>query len=212
MIGLYSEADRERVAEVPKIAPDEPYRSPWRRDIARLIHCPSFRRLQGKMQVFPGADSDFFRNRLTHTLEVAQIAKSIAIKLNATNEHFAEADNKINPDLVEFAALAHDLGHPPFGHNGENALDELMNDFGGFEGNAQTLHILAKVEKKEVLSKIDEEFVPIALDGSDLRCGLNLTYRSLASVLKYDKCIPTRKLDRSVSCFSGLNIQPLRVD
>lgn len=198
MISLYSESDAERVAGIVK--PNvEPYRSPWRRDIARLIHCPAFRRLQGKTQVFPGGDSDFFRNRLTHSLEVAQIAKSIAIKLNATNELFAEENQKLEPDLVEFAALAHDLGHPPFGHNGEDALDAQMADYGGFEGNAQTLHILARVEKKEVSQKVEEEFLPIADDSSDLRCGLNLTYRSLAAVLKYDNRIPMRKLDRTAN-------------
>ena len=104
MIPLYAESDGERSAGIAK--PNvEPYRSPWRRDTARLIHCPAFRRLQGKTQVFPGGDSDFFRNRLTHSLEVAQIAKSIAIKLNATNELFAEENQKLEPDLVEFAAL-----------------------------------------------------------------------------------------------------------
>ena len=196
MIPLYSQADAERVADVGK-SDVEPYRSPWRRDIARLIHCPAFRRLQGKTQVFPGGNSDFFRNRLTHSLEVAQIAKSIAIKLNATHELFAEDNQKLQPEIVEFAALAHDLGHPPFGHNGEEALDNQMADYGGFEGNAQTLHILARVEKKEVSKKLEDEFMPIADDGSDLRRGLNLTYRSLAAVLKYDNCIPTRKLDRA---------------
>jgi dGTPase len=191
---LYRNEDYSRVAEVFKGDKSEPFRSPFRRDIARLIHSPSFRRLQGKTQVFPGNDSDFFRNRLTHSLEVAQIAKSLAIRLNATNEHFRK--NKIDPDLTEFAALAHDLGHPPFGHNGEEALDELMCDHGGFEGNAQTLHILAKTEKKETLEKIGDEFVPIDAAGRDLRCGLNLSYRSLAAVLKYDHCIPSRNEDR----------------
>jgi dGTPase len=194
MSALYSAKDADRAAEASKSEIDEPYRSPYRRDIARLIHSPSFRRLQGKTQVFPGNDSDFFRNRLSHSLEVAQIAKSLAIKLNATDENFE--DQPINPDIVEFAALAHDLGHPPFGHNGEEALDELMSDYGGFEGNAQTLHILAKVEKKEVLEKTSGEFVSINENGVDLRCGLNLTYRTLASVLKYDRCIPSRKVDR----------------
>ena len=186
MIPLYTERDHGRFSEIVKTAPPEPFRSPWRRDIARLLHCPSFRRLQAKTQVFPGSDSDFFRNRLTHSLEVAQIAKSIAIRLNATHDFFKARDRNINPDIVEFAALAHDLGHPPFGHNGEEALHEKMNQDGGFEGNAQTLHILTKVEKKERLqngSSFDEA-------GNDTRLGLNLAYRSLASVLKYDKLIP----------------------
>ncbi len=156
MIGpslLYGPADKHRQApEAEKPQGNEPYRSVWRVDFARLVHSPAFRRLQGKTQLFPG-ESDFFRNRLTHSLEVAQIAKSIALKLNY--EYFRDAtdeDHKISTDLVEFAALAHDLGHPPFGHNGEAALDECMRGIGGFEGNAQTLRILARLEKKEPLA------------------------------------------------------------
>lgn len=144
--------------------------------------------MQGKTQLFPG-ESDFFRNRLTHSLEVAQIAKSIAIKLN--HEFFGEARNddyRISPDLVEFAALAHDLGHPPFGHNGEAALDECMKSYGGFEGNAQTLRIIARIEKKRTESWPPVEFA----DGQDKRRGLNCTFRSLASVLKYDNKILPR--------------------
>src|SRR5690606_38198647 len=105
---LYTESDYGRVLQTPN---PEGYRDEWRRDYARLIHSASFRRLQGKTQVFPSHEGDFFRNRLTHSLEVAQIAKSIALRLNATNELFAHPDHKINPDLVEFAGLAHDLGH-----------------------------------------------------------------------------------------------------
>lgn len=173
----------------------EPYRTPWRRDYARLIHCPSFRRLQGKTQVFPGNESDFYRNRLTHSLEVAQIAKSIAIRLNATCPEFKAKSNRIEPDIVEFAGLAHDLGHPPFGHNGEEALDECMRDHGGFEGNAQTLRIVSRLEKKAAQVLGDGDVVPI-VDGKDLRCGLNLTFRSLAALLKYDRTIPERDADR----------------
>ncbi|WP_248167569.1 dGTP triphosphohydrolase [Ralstonia pseudosolanacearum] len=154
-------------------------RSPFRRDYARLIHCPAFRRLQGKTQLFPGVESDFFRNRLTHSLEVAQIAEGIAIQLNAQNARFSE--NPIDTDIVQLAALAHDLGHPPFGHNGEYALDECMRDYGGFEGNAQTLRIVSQLEKKEI------------------GAGLNLTYRSLAALLKYDKEIPLIDAQRDES-------------
>lgn len=175
----------------------EPYRSPWRRDYARLIHSAAFRRLQGKTQLFPGRESDFFRNRLTHSLEVAQIAKSIALKINYDHPYFAR--NPINTDLVETAALAHDLGHPPFGHNGEEALDECMRTFGGFEGNAQTLRILAKLEKRQTKNSMNDAEDPI-IDGIDNRAGLNLTFRTLAAVLKYDNEIPTtrRKSDRVV--------------
>lgn len=196
MSPLYSSGDYQRVASLGGRKPKESYRSPFRRDYARLIHCPAFRRLQGKTQVFPGNESDFFRNRLTHSLEVAQIAKSIAVRLNAKSRHFSASDCKIDPDLVELAGLAHDLGHPPFGHNGEAALDECMLDYGGFEGNAQTLRILSRIEKKDTKRLVDGSVEPV--DGSaDIRCGLNLTYRSLAAVLKYDKPIPERAADRT---------------
>ncbi|RVH49318.1 dGTP triphosphohydrolase [Sinorhizobium meliloti] len=187
---LYSVSDYGRVVNTHN---PETYRDEWRRDYARLIHSASFRRLQGKTQVFPGHEGDFFRNRLTHSLEVAQIAKSIAIKLNATHELFAE--HKLAPDIVEFAGLAHDLGHPPFGHNGEEALDECMREYsGGFEGNAQTLRILSRLEKKVTLNT-PTDLSPF-IDGVDQRCGLNLTFRSLASILKYDSVIPVRSADR----------------
>jgi dGTPase len=187
---LYTASDKERPAkEQQSSLPPEPYRTVWRIDFARLVHSPAFRRLQGKTQLFPG-ESDFFRNRLTHSLEVAQIAKSIAIKLNW--ENFREAkndDERISADLVEFAALAHDLGHPPFGHNGEAALDECMKGCGGFEGNAQTLRLLSCIEKKRTANWPPVEFE----NGADLRRGLNLTYRSLAAVLKYDEEILFRQ-------------------
>jgi dGTPase len=163
------------------------YRSPIRRDYGRLLHSPSFRRLQGKTQLYPGIESDFFRNRLTHSLEVAQIAKTIALRLNHT--YFHSSKNKIDPDICEFAGLAHDLGHPPFGHQGEEALDEIMRDAGGFEGNAQTLRILSKLEKK----RINGENTPSKIDD---RLGLNLTFRTLASILKYDNIIPVLQSDR----------------
>jgi dGTPase len=186
---LYPEGHAERVVRIPP-SPDEPYRTPWRRDYARLIHSAAFRRLQGKTQLFPGNESDFFRNRLTHSLEVAQIAKSIAIRINNTYDYF-KSDN-INTDLVETAALGHDLGHPPFGHNGEEALDRCMRRDGGFEGNAQSLRILSKLEKRQTRTTSSEGDTPIpVLDGKDNRAGLNLTYRTLAAVLKYDNEIPT---------------------
>jgi dGTPase len=176
---MYSESDSERELLVSNGKQD--YRSPYRRDYARLIHCPSFRRLQGKTQLYPGVESDFFRNRLTHSVEVAQISKTIALLIN--NRFISkESLEKIDADICEFAGLAHDLGHPPFGHQGEEALDECMGDYGGFEGNAQTLRILSRIEKKVKLEQpnADKEF----------RFGLNLTFRSLASILKYDNPIP----------------------
>lgn len=189
---MYSVQDSMRKldeSDLYKLAPEE-YRNGFRRDYARLLHSASFRRLSGKTQLFPGTESDFFRNRLSHSLEVAQVAKSIAIKLNSQlAEHL-----KIDTDLVEFAALAHDIGHPPFGHQGEKALDQCMIDCGGFEGNAQTLRIIARLEKKFLTEAVA---APLGiLEGADIRCGLNLTWRSLASVLKYDKAIPISKEDR----------------
>ncbi|ABC33039.1 dGTP triphosphohydrolase [Hahella chejuensis KCTC 2396] len=161
-------------------------RTPFQKDYARLLHSASFRRLQGKTQLYPGHEDDFFRNRLTHSLEVAQIAFGIAQYLNVRELPKKIGEQcQIDLDLVQFASLAHDIGHPPFGHNGEKALDELMRLYGGFEGNAQTLRILSNVEKK----LLDLE------DGTvDAPYGLNLTYRSLASILKYDEEIsPLRK-------------------
>ena len=171
---LYAAGDRERVvpAAVPTDA-QERYRTQWRRDYARLIHSAAFRRLQGKTQLFPGGHSDFFRNRLTHSLEVAQIAKSIAIKINNTYSYFKQ--NNIDTDLVETAALAHDLGHPPFGHNGEAALNDCMRCAGGFEGNAQTLRILAKLEKRQTKIMPDPDVPESVLDGKDNRVGWELS-------------------------------------
>ena len=180
---LYRLTDFERQLPVKDHA--ESYRSDFRRDLGRLVHSASFRRLQGKTQLFPGQESDFFRNRLTHSIEVAQIAKCLALKLN--EEH----NLGIDTDLVEFAALAHDIGHPPFGHSGEAELDDLIRSGNpdGFEGNAQSLRILARLERRE--HREADSYDIDGTTGSDGRVGLNLTARSLAAVLKYD-----RRLDR----------------
>lgn len=183
---LYQKADVHRLFPEDKPEADE-YRTPFRRDFARVVHSHGFRRLAGKTQLFPSSESDFFRNRLTHSLEVAQIAKTIAIKLNGS-EFAGVPELQIDLDLVELAGLAHDLGHPPFGHQGEEILADCMRWHGGFEGNAQTMRLLTKIEKKVHngrLSKggFDDE-------GQDRRHGLNLTYRSLAAVLKYEAEIP----------------------
>ncbi len=191
---LYSESDYKRVKDEPA-ASEGTGRSGFRRDFGRLLHSPAFRRLQGKTQLFPGHESDFFRNRLTHSLEVAQVAKGIALQINETERAFG--DWPIDTDLVELAALAHDLGHPPFGHNGEKALDDCMKGAGGFEGNAQTLRLLSCIEKKTLSEQSDEleanDYCGISRSGVDRRIGLNLTYRALAAVLKYDKPIPLRR-------------------
>lgn len=182
---LYSEQDNSRSFDESSHGKPLPYRSAFRRDFDRLIHSPSFRRLQGKTQLYPGLESDFFRNRLTHSLEVAQVAKSIAMKINYDQK--LNSDMAIDVDVVEFAGLAHDLGHPPFGHQGEEMLDELMADYGGYEGNAQTIRILTRLEKK---IHEPEKNLSGFKDGKDQRVGLNLTARMLASVLKYDEVIP----------------------
>jgi dGTPase len=164
------------------------YRDEYRRDYARVLHSASFRRLEQKTQLFPGNESDFFRNRMTHSLEVAQIAKTIAIKIKKENPSAI-----VEPDICEIAGLLHDLGHPPFGHNGEFALDKCMVHFGGFEGNAQTLRMICRTEKKEFYS------LPAIVEGVDKRVGLNLTARVNASILKYDKVIPvSREKNRSL--------------
>lgn len=143
--------------EMSRFRPD----GPFQRDFARIMYSSSFRRLQGKMQLLGIKNDQFFRNRLTHSLEVAQIARSIAgaLPYGARTTY-----------VVEAGALAHDLGNPPFGHAGERVLNEAFLDVGGFEGNAQTLRILTSIEKKR------PEFM-----------GLNLTYRTMFSVVKYFK-------------------------
>lgn len=180
-MALYGAGDRDReFAEG-----DGPsWRSDFARDYGRIIHSACFRRLQGKTQVFPGHESDFFRNRLTHSLEVAQIAEGIADRINDTVDGFK--GDPIKARICMTAALAHDLGHPPFGHNGERALDHAMRLHGGFEGNAQTLRIVARNERKVV-------------EGGRSH-GLNLTFRTLAGILKYDKRIPHARRDGAKLC------------
>ena len=116
--------------------PDHPYRGPFQRDRDRIIHCRAFRRLMHKTQVFVAGEGDHFRTRLTHTMEVAQIARTAAACL------------RINRHLTEAICLGHDLGHPPFGHAGQAALNRCMADFGGFEHNLQALRIVDRLERR----------------------------------------------------------------
>jgi dGTPase len=119
------------------------YRTPFQIDRDRILYTSAFRRLQNKTQVFLAGEYDFYRTRLTHSLEVAQIGRSICHYL-ANRGDFLEEDFFIDADLVESICLTHDLGHPPFGHAGERALNRLMRNFGGFEGNAQTLRMISQ--------------------------------------------------------------------
>lgn len=116
--------------------PEHPYRTIFQRDRDRIIHCTAFRRLEYKTQVFVNHEGDYYRTRLTHTIEVAQIARTIARALN------------LNEDLAEVVSLGHDLGHTPFGHSGEEALHELMKDDGGFEHNSQGVRVVELLERR----------------------------------------------------------------
>jgi dGTPase len=136
---------------------EDPARSPYQRDRDRIIHSAAFRRLEYKTQVFVNHEGDHYRTRLTHSLEVSQLARTISRSLG------------LNEDLAEALALAHDLGHTPFGHAGEDALQEAMEGFGGFDHNAQTLRILTKLEHR--YAEFD---------------GLNLTWETLEGIAKHN--------------------------
>jgi len=151
------------------------FRTPFQRDRDRIIHSTAFRRLEYKTQVFVNHEGDHYRTRLTHTLEVSQISRSIARSLG------------LNEDLVECIALAHDLGHPPFGHAGEDALDELMSEEGGFNHNRQTLRVVDRLEKR--------------YPGFD---GLNLSWEIRESIAKH---CPGRKF--SINPEFQPELQPL---
>jgi len=139
---FYSEFDFERVSESSR---KEDYRTPFQIDRDRLIHSSEFRRLQGKTQVFIPGDNDYYRTRLTHSIEVAQIGRSMCYYIKTKQKDIFGDEYFIDPDLVESACLAHDLGHPPFGHAGERTLHKLMGKYGGFEGNAQTLRLMTEI-------------------------------------------------------------------
>ncbi len=141
--------------------------SEYQRDRARIIHCASFRSLQSKTQVLGLGESDFYRTRLTHSLEVAQIGSGICERLRGLPENEAHLAYIPSFSLIEAICLAHDIGHPPFGHGGEVAMNTMMRDHGGFEGNGQTLRIIARLG----------EF--------SANCGLDLTRRTMLGTVKY---------------------------
>jgi dGTPase len=146
--------------------PESATRTPFARDRDRVIHCTAFRRLKEKTQVFVAHEGDYYRTRLTHSLEVSQIARSIAQALG------------LDSDLAEVVALAHDLGHPPFGHAGEDELQKAMEPYGGFDHNVQTFRIVTDLERR--YPNFD---------------GLNLTWETLEGVVKHNGPI-TDRLDR----------------
>ena len=136
--------------------PEHPYRTPFQRDRDRIIHSRAFRRLEYKTQVFVNHEGDHYRTRLTHSIEVAQIARTVCGALS------------LNSDLAEGLALSHDMGHPPFGHSGQDVLDEMMKEYGGFEHNLQTLRIVEQLEQKYI------EFP-----------GLNLSFEMREGIVKH---------------------------
>ncbi|MBA6411307.1 deoxyguanosinetriphosphate triphosphohydrolase family protein [Pseudoalteromonas sp. 5Ae-yellow] len=160
---------QSRIIEQYKHRPND-NRSPWQVDRSRIIHAAAFRRLQAKTQIMGIGLNDFYRTRLTHSLEVSQIGTGILRHLKAQHSDFTHFPST---GLLETLCLAHDIGHPPFGHGGEIALNYMMRDHGGFEGNAQTLRIVAKLEPYS--------------NGH----GMNLTRRTLLGFIKYPAFINT---------------------
>ncbi len=171
------QSGQERLDPIGSI-PD--YRSEFQRDVDKILYCPEFRRLSGVTQVASATEGDIFHNRLTHSLKVAQVGRRLAERLIADLDPDQKGEVTLNPDVVEAAGLAHDLGHPPFGHEGEEAICEAMReetiggvegDLEGFEGNAQTFRIVTRLAAPET--------------PRGRGFGLNLTRSTLNAILKY---------------------------
>jgi len=187
MLASYAQKSGESAGRKHR-EPRHPYRTEYQRDRARIIHSRAFRRLEYKTQVFLNGTGDHLRTRLTHTIEVAQISRSIARAL------------ALNEDLAEAIALAHDLGHAPFGHSGEEMLDSLMRDDGGFEHNTQSLRIVEMIERKyprfpglnlssevlEGLKKHQKFYEPLRADHAQHTCpSLEAQIANLADEITY---------------------------
>jgi len=157
MLNFLSSKPEESKGRLFKEVDDQPYRSLFQRDRDRIIHSSAFRKLKQKTQVFIESESDYYRTRLTHTLEVSQISRSLSRILG------------LNEDLCECIALSHDLGHPPFGHTGEKILNDKMIKYNGFNHNEQTLRILTLLERRYYNFN-----------------GLNLTWESLEGIVKHN--------------------------
>jgi dGTPase len=158
------------------------FRTAYQKDRDRVIHTNAFRRLEYKTQVFVNTEGDHYRTRLTHTIEVAQVARSIARALG------------LNEDLAETIALAHDLGHPPFGHAGENTLNRLARDFGGFDHNKQTLRVVTHLERRYPAFP-----------------GLNLTWETLEGIMKHETEYDVPDAEWEPSQQPGLEAQVVNV-
>ena len=168
------------------------HRDPFQRDRARILHSAAFRRLQSKTQVMGSGQSDFYRTRLTHSLEAAQIGSGITAQLRCKYPKLCQALFPVTDSLVEAICLAHDIGHPPFGHGGEVALHYMMREHGGFEGNGQTFRIVARLEP------FSEHH------------GMNLSRRTLLGLLKYPQTL--EQLNKSTANSTIDNYRQLKAD
>ena len=170
-----------RLERIRATSSDGP-RTPFQRDRDRVLYSPEFRRLSGVTQVASAGEGDVFHNRLTHSLKVAQVGRRLAERLAKNYEDEVEAQGGLDPDMVETASLAHDLGHPPFGHDGEEVICQRVDagDCEGYEGNAQSFRIIARLA-----AHTDNHPNTAREHGTSGNAGLNLTRATLDAALKY---------------------------